>query len=276
MALGSNDLVLCAATLVRVPLLERIELAAEAGFRGVSLFPDDVEDLTVSDAEFRTRLDDLGLEVAELDPVLSWVPGVEVTDSGFGRWSVDDFLRAAARLGARSLNAVCFAHHVPFEDLVEPFASLCDRAAEEGLGVHVEFMPFSAIRDFETALALVDAVSRPNAGIMLDVWHFVRSGSSRALLARNASRVTATQLDDCPAEPEANLIDETLNRRLLPGEGDGDVAGLIRLLDAGGCTAPLGVEAFCEELVALAPADAARRAIEATRKVVAEARASRG
>jgi sugar phosphate isomerase/epimerase len=272
MALGRDDLVLCAATLARVPLLERIEVAAAAGFHGVSLFLDDLEGLEVDDDELNARLRGLGLEVAELDPVLTWVPGVEAGGNGFERWGVDDFLRAAERVDARSLNAVCFAPNVPEDALIEGFAALCDRAAEVGLLVHLEFMPISGVRDFQTALHIVETAARPNAGLMLDVWHFVRSGSDRALLAANARRVIAIQLDDCPATPEENLIAETLNRRLMPGEGDADVVGLIRMLDAGGCTAPLGVEVFSEELIEMSPLDAAERVITATRRVLSAAR----
>ncbi len=272
MPLGPDDVLLCAATLAKVPLLERIEIAAAAGYTGLTLFLDDLDGLAVDDEELRARLDGLGLAVGDLDPHLTWVPGVEPGGPGFERWSTDDFLDAAERVRARSINATCFAPGVQPGDLVEPFRVLCDRAADAGLQVHLEFMPFSAIRDLDTALEIVDAAERENAGIMFDVWHFVRSGSSRDTLAREAHRVLAVQLDDCPAEAEPNLIDETLHRRLMPGEGDADVAGLIRLLDAGGCRAPLGVELFSEELETLSPADAAKRAIDATRKVIAEAR----
>jgi len=160
------------------------------------------------------------------------------------------------------------------DDLAAPFRDLCDQASEAGLLVHLEFMPFTVVNDLDTALRVLDASGREEAGIMLDVWHFVRSGSSRATLAKEAKRVLAVQLDDCPAQAEANLIDETLHRRLMPGEGDADVAGLIRTLDEGGCTAPLGVEVFAEELETLAPRDGAVRTADATRKVIAEARGS--
>jgi sugar phosphate isomerase/epimerase len=272
-ALGPDDLVLCAATLAKVPLLERMEVAAAAGYTGLSLFLDDLEDVGVDDAELRARLDGLGLAIGDLDPHLTWVPGVAQGGAGFERWGTDDFLRAAERVGARSINAACFKPGVTHDQLVEPFRALCDAAAEADLYVHVEFMPFSAISDLDRAVALVDAAERDNAGIMFDVWHFVRSGSRRETLAREAHRVWAIQLDDCPAEAEPNPIEETLHRRLMPGEGDADVAGLIRILDAGGCRAPLGVEIFSEELAALSPAAAAKRAIDATRQVVAEARA---
>ena len=72
--------------------------------------------------------------------------------------------------------------------------------------------------------------------------------------------------------PEENIVEETLHRRLLPGDGDADVAELIRVLDAGGCTAPLGVEVFSDDLGAQPPEDIAKRSAEATRQVLARAR----
>jgi hypothetical protein len=44
------------------------------------------------------------------------------------------------------------------------------------------------------------------------------------------------------------------------------------MLDAGGCTAPLGVEVFSEELIEMSPLDAAERVITATRRVLSAAR----
>jgi sugar phosphate isomerase/epimerase len=66
-----------------------------------------------------------------------------------------------------------------------------------------------------------------------------------------------------------------MHRRLLPGDGDGDVAGFVRLLDEIGAKAPIGVEVISDELAALAPEEAARRAGSATRAVLARARAAR-
>ena len=104
------------------------------------------------------------------------------------------------------------------------------------------------------------------------MWHHFRGGGSDESLRCAAPRVLAIQLDDAPAEAEANLVDETLHRRLLPGEGDAGVANLIRILDAGGCQAPLGVEVFQDGLNGLPPAEVAQRVADATRAVIAEAR----
>ena len=99
MALGPDDLVLCAGTLARVPLRERVEIAAATGFRGISLFLDDLEGARRSglpDADLRALLEANGLQVAELDPLMHWIP-----EPGDARcsWSLPD--RGLRRRGLR-------------------------------------------------------------------------------------------------------------------------------------------------------------------------------
>ena len=87
-------------------------------------------------------------------------------------------------------------------------------------------------------------------------------------------RVLGIQLDDGPAEPEANLIEATLHERRLPGEGEFDLGGLLQAFAEIGAVAPLGVEVFSDELHALPPADAGRQAGDAMRRLLASTRVS--
>lgn len=280
--LGADDLVLCAGTAASTPLWERTELAAQAGFGGVSLFLDDIEGARVaghSDADLRARLADLGLAVAELDPLLTWAPGTELPTNapaqgqGFFRYRDDDFFRAADAVGARSINAALFATQPVAQDaLVEGFARLCDRAAEHGLLVHLEFMPFGQLATLEMALSIVDAAARRNGGVTFDVWHHFRGGGASDAVRKAAPQILAVQLDDAPAEAEPNPVEETLHRRLLPGEGDAPVAEWVRALREGASQAPLGVEVFSDELAKLPAAEIVQRAADAARAVVGRAR----
>jgi sugar phosphate isomerase/epimerase len=68
-----------------------------------------------------------------------------------------------------------------------------------------------------------------------------------------------------------NLIDATLHARLLPGEGAFDLLGYLGSLRTIGAGAPIGVEVFSDDLHGLGPTEAARRAAEATRNLLAEA-----
>ncbi len=281
--LGPGDLVLCGGTLPAASLRERADAAAAAGFRGLSLFVPDYRRARaegLSDADLRSLLSDRGLAVAELDPLLRWIPGAglgaDATAEGteLFRYGEDDFYAVADALGARSLNAVVYADaQIEAGRLAEAFAGLCERAAAHGLLVHLEFLPWTQLPDLGAALSLVEAAGRENDGVLLDSWHHFRSGAGAdALSAAPGERILAVQLCDAPARPEPDPVAETLHRRLLPGEGELDLAGLVRALDAGGCRAPLGVEVFSDALAALPAAEIARRAGDAARALLTRAR----
>jgi sugar phosphate isomerase/epimerase len=282
MSLGRDDLVLCAGTLPQAGLVERIEVAAQAGFRGLSLFLAHLDQARAeghSDADLRRRLEDRGLEIAELDPLLDWVPdaglsgGATGEGAGMFQYREPDFYAAAEALGARSINAAYFGdREVPEEVLTEAFAALCRRAAEHGLLVSLEFLPWTQVRDVNVAFNIVEEAGCDNGGIMLDTWHHFRSRVDNAELEGVVPRINAVQLNDAPAKPDPNPVAETMSRRLLPGQGDIDLVDIVRTLDAGGCQAPIGVEVFSTELAALPPAQAAWRAAETTRAVLEKAR----
>ncbi|HXY94688.1 MAG TPA: TIM barrel protein [Acidimicrobiia bacterium] len=287
MELGRRDLVLCSGTLPRdASFRERVDAARDAGFRGLSMWGRDYASAREeghADADIRAMLDDAGLAVAEIDPAWWWLPGAAATGAAIPpehdatdvfRFGPDELFRIAEVVGARSLNAVdVFGGGWSVDDAAESFADLCDRAAEHGLRLHVEFLPWSRIPDLATAVAIVTAAGRANGGVMVDSWHFTRSNSTLdELRATPGDLVFGVQLNDGPASPEADLVDATLHARRLPGEGDFDLAGLVGALDGIGADAPYGVEVFSDDLAALGPAEAARRAAEATRRVLAGAR----
>jgi sugar phosphate isomerase/epimerase len=277
MALGPDDLLLCAGTLARASFAERVEAAVAGGFRGLSLFGADYRRARaagLSDADMRNMLSDAGLEIGELDPLMTWLPGATPGRGDFEA-TEDEFYAIAQALGARSINAVVFAPEVIDESVVvDSFAALCDRAAENDLLVHLEFMPWTQVPNAVQAWDLVGRADRPNGGIMFDSWHHFRSGLSNEELRAKvpAERILAVQLNDAPTEAEEDVIAETLNRRRLPGDGDIDLPAILRGLREDGAPAPLGVEVFCEDLFDLAPNEVARRCGDATRKTIAKSR----
>jgi sugar phosphate isomerase/epimerase len=285
MTLAAGDLVLCSGTLARAtPWSDRLAAASAAGFRGISVWGRDHAAARrdgFSDADLRAQLDDHGLAVAEIDPAWWWLPGaaeigrslVEVDTLDVFRFGEQELFAVADALGARSLNAVdVFGGEWTLDDAAAALAALCDRAAEHGLLVQVEFLPWSRIPDLATAWEVVQRADRRNAGVAVDAWHWARSARScdlETLWAIPGEQLVAVQLDDGPAEPEANLMHATLHDRLLPGDGAIDLRALLAVLEQIGAVAPLGVEVFSDELHALAPAEAARRAADATRRVIA-------
>ena len=80
------------------------------------------------------------------------------------------------------------------------------------------------------------------------------------------------QLNDAPSSGPENMMMESMMARLMPGDGDIPIAEVVRTLDAIGSTSPLGVEVFHESHARLDATLVARRAAEATRRVLALAR----
>jgi sugar phosphate isomerase/epimerase len=282
--LGPDALVLCSGTIPRdTSFRERLAVAVDAGYSAVSLWGRDYDRARRDghdDAEMRTMLDDHGLVVAEVDPAWWWTPGAadihipaELDTMDVFCHGEDDLLRMAEAMGARSLNAAdVFGGTWTTEEGAEAFATLCDRAAQHGLLVHLEWLAWSRISDLATACEVVHMADRPNGGLNIDTWHCARTGTTAEdLRALSGDRVLAIQLDDGPRLAEDNLVDATLHRRMLPGEGEFDLTGYLGALRAIEVLAPVGVEVFSDALHATGPSAAARAAADATRQVLRSA-----
>jgi sugar phosphate isomerase/epimerase len=272
--LGRDDLVLCGGTLRGADLLGLVEAARAGGFRGISPWPEQVERARAAghgDAELRARLADAGLEISELDPLLRWLPGEEVPP-GFADEAT--FYALADALGARALNlAQGFGTTIERDAAAEAFAGVCDRAARHGLIVTLEYLPWSGIPDAATALDVVERAGRPNGAVMVDAWHTFRGPTDEGQLrALPGARIGGVQLSDAPAVARGDLVAETLSDRRLPGECDAPLVEWIRILDAAGLAAPLGVEVFSDALAVLPPREVGRRCGAAARAVRERAR----
>jgi sugar phosphate isomerase/epimerase len=255
---------------------EKCAAAVAGGFTALTLYPEDVtraraEGLDLAD--LRHLIVDHGLLLADLDPLLDWLPE-EPIPKGFALATEDEFYAVAEAVGARSLNvAQGFGAQVDLDRAAEALAGVCDRAREHGLLITLEYLPWSGIPDAATALAIVERAGRANATLMFDSWHSFRGPTDDAQLrAIPGARIGSVQLNDAPAEPAADLVRETLNARLLPGEGAIPLVRWLRILEAIGSQAPIGVEVFSQALDALPPVEAGRRCGEAVRAVLAAAR----
>ncbi len=281
MDLGTNDLVLCSGTLPRhTTFAQRLAAARAGGYSAISLWGRDcaaaaAEGLSLKD--MRTMLDDHGLAVAEIDPAWWWTPGAadvtippELDPVGIFAFGADELCHIADVLGARSLNAAdVLGGSWDIEQGAEAFAALCDRAAEHGLLVHLEWLAWSKVPDLAVAAQMVARADRPNGGLNIDTWHCGRTGTTpEDLRGLDGARVLAIQLDDVPANVEADLIDATLHHRLVPGDGALDLVGYVRALADIDVRCPVGVEVFSDTLHARGPDEAARAAADGARAVL--------
>jgi len=277
--LGPRDLVLCSGTLFGHPLRAKIRAAAANGYRGITLWPEDVDQARsegLSDADIRALLADHGQVVVDMDPLLDWTPEAKPKpgEAVVAITPEHRFYAIAEAFGARSLNVVQgFGKTLDLDRAAEDLAGVCDRARDHGLIVTIEFLPWSGIPNAAVALDLVRRTGRANATVLVDTWHWFRGGADMALLrALPGDKVGSVQLNDATRTGPADMIQESMLGRLMPGDGVIPIADVIRTIDAIGSTAPLGLEVFHESHARLDPIDVARRAAEATRRVLANAR----
>lgn len=144
-------------------------------------------------------------------------------------------------------------------EITERFARLCAAAAEFDLLIAVEFMLFRSIRTLTEAAILVAESGAPNARIVLDALHFLRSGATVAeVAALPPGMVSHLQLCDAPAAAPApeELVEEARGQRLLPGEGVIPLEDLIAALPP---STPLSLEIPVAAHAALPVAERARR-----------------
>ena len=155
--------------------------------------------------------------------------------------------------------------------LAQNYARLCEAMAPRGLTADLEFMPWTAVKTAREALAVVQAAGSPaNAGILVDALHFARSATTLAdIAALPTSLLHYAQACDAPAAPAGHafttdeLVHTARQARLLPGEGDIDLAALFNTLPAG---LPVSVEIpHAVRQAQVTPAEWARQALAAAR-----------
>src|SRR4029453_18725331 len=105
------------------------------------------------------------------------------------------------------------------------------------LTVDLEFPSWTETPDLREAVRVLRGADQPNAGILVDLLHFARSGSSIADLRQlPAEWFHFVHVCDAPpgvAPPNEGLIHTARSEPLFPGEGGIDVHGILDALPAG-------------------------------------------
>jgi sugar phosphate isomerase/epimerase len=113
-----------------------------------------------------------------------------------------------------------------------------------------EFMPPDVnVRDVDTALAVVEGAGTGNAAIAIDTWHMAKLGIPLDDLRRIPARSLGwVELSDGQWENMPDPVDETINHRALPGEGEFPIREYVAAVRDAGYEGPWGVEVLSQEL----------------------------
>lgn len=177
---------LCWGTLINATLPELIEESGRHGFPTIAVTPPSyrrARDAGLGLQDLRSMLRDNGVRVTVIDPLLSGLPG-SPQPADVPEPFRDGFLHdeaycydVAEAVGARIVNIAHFlGKKVPLPELCDAIGAIAGRAAKRSLGISLEFIPDTGMHDLVTAAEIVRQVKAPNLGVLLDTWHWSRSG----------------------------------------------------------------------------------------------------
>ncbi|MGP9693048.1 sugar phosphate isomerase/epimerase family protein [Brachybacterium sp. AOP25-B2-12] len=236
-------------------LRETAEAAARHDIGWIGLWTDPVADLGV--APTRKLLADTGLSVSSLCRVGFFAD----KRGGDLRTAVDGVRRAIATAHeVQALQLTVIAGGLPPWDtdiasaesrVRDALAVLVEdaRAAEVRLALEPLHPLFATSRSIVTTLAqalrVVDPLPVDAVGLLVDAYAVAWDPDLQASLLHAGPRLAGYQVDDF-ALPLP--VPENMHGRLLPGDGELDLARITGAVLAAGYTGPIEVEVFSEEL----------------------------
>jgi len=256
-------------TLQHCALDEFIGIAARTGYDFVSLrmakvaANDPIYPL-ITDKGLRKRIKGLiasyGLQVLDVE-LVTLTPETEPE-------SYKGLLAAAADLGAHAVIV-----QIPDPDrqrAVDHFAALCELASVYDLHAVLEFVSWTQTADLRSAAAIVKAADKRNGGILVDMLHFDRSGSSLEDLEKLPPEWfqfvhLCDALKATPSLTEGTICTARADRR-FPGSGEINIAEILRRIP----NVPYSLEIPNTSLSKMLGAEEyARQAIDSARQYLA-------
>lgn len=249
---------------------DRCAEAVKAGFKGIGLWHADIEHQLESTTldEMKKVFDDSGLEFIQLEFLQDfWVPkGDPLREESDKRRKL--LFDAAATFDAHHIKV----GNIPgtpggVEQVTEGFAELCEDAANHtSAKVVYEFMPFDVnVNSLDRALQLAQGAGKANGGLAIDTWHMAKLGIPPEDMKRIPREyLTWVELSDGQYEDMEDPIDEVVNHRRLPGEGEFNIAAYVDACREAGYPGPWGVEVLSAELRSLPIEEEFKRAYETT------------
>lgn len=160
---------------------------------------------------------------------------------------------------------------------LDRLTAICSVLARSHVRLALEFVspvhlrklhPHEFIYRMDETLELVKEVG-PNAGLMLDSWHWHHAGATvKDIAAAGKDRIVYVQAADAPRLPPDQIKD---NERLMPGEGIIDFNAFFGALKKIGYNGGVSPEVFGRGLKDIPPEEGAKLGLKMTTEVMRKA-----
>lgn len=253
---------------------ERVRAAKNAGFEGIGLRAENYVDALnegMSDQEILGILEKYHMRVTEVEYIVQWA---EEHRSYEQKYKEQICFHMCGLFGVSHINCGLMEYY-PTDYTAQKLKELCDRAGSLIIGI--ESMPYSGIPDVKRAWEIVKACGYENAKIILDSWHWFRSGQPIDLAVLEgipADRIVSVQINDVYERAYAKpvLRDESMHDRLAPGTGAGNTKAFCKMLKEKGVhPLAVGIEVISDRILSEGIDEAARYNFENAKKVLENA-----
>lgn len=252
------------STIKTTPLLDKIRVAGEAGYKGIELWAVELYGHVgrggeISDVE--KALDDHGLEVPCMIAVRNWGE----TSGWEYKLALDEARRRmelAARLKAPFVVCTPPLEQPGFDHLHIGYRDLLQIAREAGTHALLEYISFFAsLHNIADAVSVLDKTDDPQGALVIDAFHNWNSSTTLDdLKALPIERIAHYHIDD--ADPNKPALTQKDPDRVMLGEGAIDLAAEIAVLREKGYDGWVSLELFNEELWANEPLEVAKLGME--------------
>ncbi len=229
---------------------EKLLAIANAGFRGVEIFENDLLSFNGTPRDVRRATGDLGLEIVTFQPFRDFegMPP-ERREREFTRAERKfdlmaelgcDLLMVCSNVSPESLGGI--------DRAAEDFHALGERAAKRGMRVGFEALAWGRhINDYRDAWEVVRRAGHPSVGLVLDSFHILsRKTDLRAMTAVPPDRIFLVQLADAPML-EMDYLSWSRHFRNFPGQGDFPMPEFMTALRQTGYDGLLSLEIFNDQ-----------------------------
>lgn len=227
-----------------------IDIAAAAGYDGLELWINDIQDYIASGKTVQSLADHIkskNLAVENIISFTTWMVSDEASRKK-GVADLEDQMKIAAALNCKYIAAppmgVEKTEPINIQQTVMYYRNMLQLGRKYGVTPLLEFWGASGtLYNFSQAIAIAAAADDADARILPDVYHMFRGGSGfNCLKLVNGNAIPLIHLNDYPANKPVN--EQTDSDRVYPGDGAAPIQQILHDLKTMGGTKVLSLELF--------------------------------
>lgn len=232
-----------------IKLVERIEIAAKAGYDAIEPWIREIDEYTQGGgklADLDKRIKDLGLTVESAIGFSSWI----VDDEAKRKQGLETAKRdmdLLAQIGGKRIAAppvdATKERMTNYDDIAERYRALLEVGDETGVTPQIEVWGFSAtLSKLSECLYVAVAASHPKACVLADVYHLYKGGNDfDAVRFISGAAMHNFHMNDYPDIARDKIVDAD---RVYCGEGVAPAPKILATLFANGFSGALSLELF--------------------------------